>query len=161
MFKRTVLTIILLLSVVSFASAAAQSSVLSPDDRQRWLSEIRNYKHDFLARELDLSREQQNEFFPLYDEMEDRIEALNAQARDIEANVSENPDAGDLEILGAAYTQFELKKLEGEIELEYYDKFKEILNPRQLLQLKSAEKLFTRQLVNRRNQMRQQPLEQK
>ncbi len=161
MFKRTVLTIILLLSVVSFASAAAQSSVLSPDDRQRWLSEIRNYKHDFLARELDLSREQQNEFFPLYDEMEDRIEALNAQARDIEANVSENPDAGDLEILGAAYSQFELKKLEGEIELEYYDKFKEILNPRQLLQLKSAEKLFTRQLVNRRNQMRQQPLEQK
>lgn len=161
MFKRTVLTIILLLSVASFASAAAQSSVLSPDDRQRWLSEIRNYKHDFLARELDLSREQQNEFFPLYDEMEDRIEALNAQARDIEANVSENPDAGDLEILGAAYTQFELKKLEGEIELEYYDKFKEILKPRQLLQLKSAEKLFTRQLVNRRNQMRQQPLEQK
>lgn len=161
MFKRTILSIILLLSVASFASAAAQSSVLSPDDRQRWLSEIRNYKHDFLARELDLSREQQNEFFPLYDEMEDRIEALNAQARDIEANVSENPDAGDLEILGAAYTQFELKKLEGEIELEYYDKFKEILNPRQLLQLKSAEKLFTRQLVNRRNQMRQQPLEQK
>ena len=161
MFKRTVLTIILLLSVASFASAAAQSSVLSPDDRQRWLSEIRNYKHDFLARELDLSREQQNEFFPLYDEMEERIEALNAQARDIEANVSENPDAGDLEILGAAYSQFELKKLEGEIELEYYDKFKEILNPRQLLQLKSAEKLFTRQLVNRRNQMRQQPLEQK
>lgn len=161
MFKRTVLTIILLLSVASFASAAAQSSVLSPDDRQRWLSEIRNYKHDFLARELDLSREQQNEFFPLYDEMEDRIEALNAQARDIEANVSENPDAGDLEILGAAYTQFELKKLEGEIELEYYDKFKEILKPQQLLQLKSAERLFTRQLVNRRNQMRQQPLEQK
>lgn len=161
MFKRTVLTIILLLSVASFASAAAQSSVLSPDDRQRWLSEIRNYKHDFLARELDLSREQQNEFFPLYDEMEDRIEALNAQARDIEANVSENPDAGDLEILGAAYTQFELKKLEGEIELEYYDKFKEILKPQQLLQLKNAEKLFTRQLVNRRNQMRQQPLEQK
>ncbi len=161
MFKRTVLTIILLLSVASFASAAAQSSVLSPDDRQRWLSEIRNYKHDFLARELDLSREQQNEFFPLYDEMEDRIEALNAQARDIEANVSENPDAGDLEILGAAYAQFELKKLEGEIELEYYDKFKEILKPQQLLQLKNAEKLFTRQLVNRRNQMRQQPLEQK
>lgn len=161
MFKRTILSIILLLSVASFASAVAQSSVLSPDDRQRWLSEIRNYKHDFLARELDLSREQQNEFFPLYDEMEDRIEALNAQARDIEANVSENPDAGDLEILGAAYTQFELKKLEGEIELEYYDKFKEILNPRQLLQLKSAERLFTRQLVNRRNQMRQQPLEQK
>ena len=161
MFKRTILTIILLLSVVSFALAAAQSSVLSPDDRQRWLSEIRNYKHDFLARELDLSREQQNEFFPLYDEMEERIEALNAQARDIEANVSENPDAGDLEILGAAYSQFELKKLEGEIELEYYDKFKEILTPRQLLQLKSAEKLFTRQLVNRRNQMRQQPLEQK
>ncbi|MGM9859677.1 MAG: hypothetical protein ACI31C_02870 [Muribaculaceae bacterium] len=161
MFKRTILTIILLLSVASFASAAAQSSVLSPDDRQRWLSEIRTYKHDFLARELDLSREQQNEFFPLYDEMEDRIEALNAQARDIEANVSDNPDAGDLEILGAAYTQFELKKLEGEIELEFYDKFKEILNPRQLLQLKSAEKLFTRQLVNRRNQMRQQPLEQK
>ncbi len=161
MFKRTILSIILLLSVASFASAAAQSSVLSPDDRQRWISEIRNYKHDFLARELDLSREQQNEFFPLYDEMEDRIEALNAQARDIEANVSENPDAGDLEILGAAYAQFELKKLEGEIELEYYDKFKEILNPRQLLQLKSAERLFTRQLVNRRNQMRQQPLEQK
>ena len=161
MLKRTILTIILLISAASFAAAATNTGDISPDDRERWLSEIRTYKHEFLARELNLTDEQQREFFPLYDEMEDSIEELTTQARNIIENVANNPDAGNLEVLSAAYSQFELKKLEGEIELQYFDKFKEILTPQQLLQIKSAERLFTRQLVNRRNQMRQHNPEQK
>lgn len=153
MTKRTAAAFLFILTAFIFFAANAQSSV-SPDDRQRWISEIRTYKHEFLAKELDLTRDQQNSFFPLYDEMEDRIEDLNAETRELETRVTENADAGDIEVLGASRAVFELKKNEGEIELSYYDKFKDILSPRQLLQLKSAERQFTRQLLDSHHRMR-------
>ncbi|MCM1032230.1 MAG: hypothetical protein NC405_00575 [Odoribacter sp.] len=152
MIKRIAIVFILLSTALIPMYSQAQSS-LSPDDRQRWLQEIRTYKHEFLTKELDLSRDQQNRFFPLYDEMEDRIESINAQTREIEDRVSGDATAGDIELTNAARALFELKKSEGDIELEYFDKFKDILQPRQLLMLKNAERSFTRQLVNRHRRL--------
>ena len=46
----------------SFIFASAQSQ---PDerDRQKWISEVRNFKHEFLVKDLELSKEQQKDFF--------------------------------------------------------------------------------------------------
>ena len=49
------------------ASAVSAQAPLSENERTRWLSEIREYKHEFLAKDLELTREQQREFFPLYE----------------------------------------------------------------------------------------------
>ena len=74
----------ILLVIAAAIPSIAQNPVLSSADRQRWLSEIRGYKHDYLARELDLTREQQQDFFPLYDAMEDEVERINADTRELE-----------------------------------------------------------------------------
>lgn len=142
---RYIFVSILLLSAIS--TFAGTQTPLSEDDKTRWLSEIREYKHDFIAKDLELSREQQREFFPLYDSMEDEIERINSETRAIEMKVNEDKEAGDLEIENASRTIFEQKRSEGEIEMTYFDKFKEILSPRQLLRLKNAERRFTQQLV--------------
>lgn len=142
----------MLCCILAPANLAAQGN-MSRGDRQRWLQEIRTYKHDFLADKLNLSRDQQNTFFPLYDEMEDRIEALNSETRDIENRVVDDAAASDTELKNAARAIFELKQAEGTIELEYFEKFKEILQARQLLMLKNAERQFTRQLVNKHRRM--------
>lgn len=146
------LTILLLLFVMA-VTAVAQAP-LSSTDRERWLDEIRNLKHDYLAKELDLTREQQNEFFPLYDAMQDEIEQLNTRTRELEAAISSDESASDLQVENAARTVFEQRRAEGQIEMTYFDKFRDILNPRQLLQLKDAERKFTRQLVNQHRRMR-------
>lgn len=136
------------------AVTAVAQAPLSSTDRERWLDEIRNLKHDYLAKELDLTREQQNEFFPLYDAMQDEIEQLNTRTRELEAAISSDESASDLQVENAARTVFEQRRAEGQIEMTYFDKFRDILNPRQLLQLKDAERKFTRQLVNQHRRMR-------
>ncbi len=147
MKRRFVSSLVLVLMLMSAFCAAAQGN-LSDTDRQRWLQEIRTYKHEFLAKELSLSKDQQREFFALYDRMEDEVERLNSDTRDTEQRAIDNKDATDLELSNAARTIFELKRAEGQIEMTYFDKFRDILTPRQLLMLKNAERKFTQQLVN-------------
>lgn len=152
MNKRILLSLVILISALCPLRPAAQDR-LSDSDRQRWLSELRTYKHDYLVKELDLTKDQQREFFPLYDKMEDEVEHISSETRALEAK-ADNKDASDLEIENAARTVFEQKRAEGQIEMTYFEKFKEILSPRQLLRLKNAERKFTQQLVKHHRRMR-------
>ena len=51
-----------LISLTSL-SVYAQTPGRKDSDRERVLSEIRNYKHDILVKTLDLTKDQQREFF--------------------------------------------------------------------------------------------------
>lgn len=155
MLKYLSITTLFLLSLFCSVDSAAQGPA-NPAERQRWISEIRSYKHDFISKELNLTREQENAFFPIYDEMEEQIEKLNNETRELERRVSEDENASDLELQNAARTIFELKRAEGQIEMTYFDKFSEILTPRQLVQLKPAERKFTQQLINSHRRARRQ-----
>ena len=56
------LTATLWLALAAMTVQAAPQQDKEDPDRERYISELRNYKHDFLTRELDLSREQQRDF---------------------------------------------------------------------------------------------------
>ncbi|MCC8115510.1 MAG: hypothetical protein LIP03_16235 [Bacteroidales bacterium] len=140
----------LLLLLCAYSAVVAQSQdrpALSNEDRAKWLSEMRNFKHDYLTRELALSKEQQDAFFPVYDAMDDEIMAIANETRDLENQAESNPEASDVEIETAAQALFQQKSREGEVEARYFEQFKEILTPKQLLRLKNAERKFTTQLV--------------
>lgn len=141
--------------IILFIATVASSALAQPrptsENRERWKSELRNYKHDFMARELDLSRDQQSKFFPLYDQMEDSIEQINADTRELEKRIGD--DASDIQTEAAARALFEQKSREGQLELEYFDSFKTILTPRQLLKIKSAERQFMRRLMHHNRRM--------
>lgn len=142
---------LIILFIATVASSALAQPRPTPENRERWKSELRNYKHDFMARELDLSRDQQSKFFPLYDQMEDSIEQINTDTREIEKRIGD--DASDIQTEAAARALFEQKSREGQLELEYFDSFKTILTPRQLLKLKSAERQFMRRLMHHNRRM--------
>lgn len=142
---------LIILFIATVASSALAQPRPTPENRERWKSELRNYKHDFMARELDLSRDQQSKFFPLYDQMEDSIEQINTDTRELEKRIGD--DASDIETEAAARALFEQKSREGQLELEYFDSFKAILTPRQLLKLKSAERQFMRRLMHHNRRM--------
>ena len=141
-----------------FTSGAAAQQPLNEAERDRVFSEIRAYKHKLIAKELDLDTEQEKLFFPVYDKMDDQLQQIGAETRDLERNVLENVEASDTEVEAAAAAIYSQKQREGKVEAEYYEQFKEILSPRQLLKLKSAERKFTQQLVrqHRRSMRRQQ-----
>lgn len=145
------LAVIIFISVVR---ADAQPPQLDDEGRQRWMTEIRNYKHDFFTKELELSEDQQRDFFAEYDQMEDRINKLNSETRELEEKTIDNPDASDVELEATARALFEIKGEESKIELEYFEKFKNILQPKQLVLIKNTERKFTQQLVQHHRRLR-------
>ncbi len=142
------LILTLLLPVLSYGQSG------NPQ-RQKWFSEIRNYKHDFLAKELSLTKEQQSAFFPLYDAMEDEINKINRETRELEKKILDSSSPTDTEYEAAAKPQIELKGKESDIELKYFSKFKEILTAKQLFQMKNAERMFTRKIMSEHNRRSQ------
>lgn len=142
----------ILLSVLCALSAfnsvaQRQGKPLTDEDRQRIRSEIRSYKHEFLARELEMSREQQREFFPVYDEMDEAVDRINFETRELERKVSQKADASEVEIEASARAVFSQKSAEGEVEKQYFDRFRQILSGKQLLRLRKAERKFTQRLM--------------
>lgn len=142
------------LSLCALASALAQGRTLSPQERDKWLSEMSTYKKEFIARELELTDAQQKKFFEVYNQMETELNQIASETRDLEKKTCDDAEASDAEIETAARTMFEQKSREGAVESAYFYKFKEILTPKQLLRLKNAERKFTQQLVKRHKHAR-------
>lgn len=138
---------------MAMVPAKALAQQLNEDDRNRYVNQIRAYKHDFLAKELGLSKAQQDAFFELYDAMEDRTMDLGGEVRDLEKKASA-AGASDEEMAAAAVALYSQKMREGEIEMEYYEKFKGTLTPAQLVALKSAERKFTKELMRQHRRLR-------
>lgn len=138
--------IIALIVVIAVPMSAIAND--DPGKRAKWMKEMKQYKRDYIARELDLSREQQARFFPIYESMGDETRSLFDQTRDLERSVREKGDkATDLELEKAADALHEMKFKEGAIEKKYYVKFKTILTKQQLFKLKSVERKFMRKMV--------------
>lgn len=137
---------VLILMLISTGVTSAQ---LPDEDMGRYITELRNYKHRFLARELNLSREQQRNFFELYDAMEDQEIQLNAETRELERNVLDNAQATEVETDAAINAIFAQKQREAELEATYLPRFKEVLTPAQLLRLKSVERRFNQHVMRR------------
>lgn len=115
--------------------------------RDKVMAELKPYRQKFFAKELKLTKEQSREFFPLYDSMEDELRKINDETRSLEESVNADNNATDTQIDAAARATFEQKSREAAVELGYYEKFKGILTPRQLLGLKTTERKFTQWLV--------------
>ena len=155
--KRLTLISLILALFVSFSSYAQQPGERRqrPVERKEWFKELRQYKHDFLTKELKLTKEQQESFFPLYDEMESSVYQLQKQTRDIEHRVrNTKSEISDLEYEKASEAMFEIKGKEADIEMKYYPKFKKALTPKQMFMLKIAERKFTNELMMQHSRMR-------
>ncbi len=137
MMKRILMILCLMVSVV-YASAQRTA-----ETRERWNREMRQYKHDYLSKALDLSGEQQTRFLALYDAMENERRAIFKEVRRQQADIEKRGNAvSDAEYEKAAENAFLVKQREGAVEMKYYKEFKTVLTKKQLFKLKGAEKDF-------------------
>ncbi len=142
-------SIVLVITALATMFAPAVSAQVPDEDMERYINEIRTYKHDYLARELNLSGDTEREFFEVYDELEDSLIVINAETRDIERSVIDNPDASDTEVEAALDAIYGQKAREAAVEESYNRRIAEIITPRQMLRLRYAERRFNQQLVRR------------
>ena len=140
--------LILLVALAATLACAAQS------DRSQWMSELRQYKRSYFARELELTREQEQKFFPLYEAMEDETRQIEEEARMMEKRVAEATDASDLEYEKATEALFDAKVKQAGVERGYMEKFAPVLTPKQLFMIKAVERKFNRDLMKQHNKLR-------
>ena len=130
------------------ATALTAFAQTNKDQRTRWMNEVRNQKYEFIIKETDMTKEQQEDFLPIYKEMEKAIFTANQEARALELKVSNQTRTSEAEYAAAALMLARVKQREGDIEMEYYQKFERILSKKQLFQLKRAENKFTQYMLS-------------
>ena len=142
--------IVVILSLAALSVSAQQRGRQKPD-REKWFQELREWKHQFLIKEVELTEEQQPKFFAVYDAMQKEILAIHDGTRNMEKKLSLNKQASDLEYEKMAEALIEVKIKEGEIQKRYLDKMKTVISSRQLYKLQVAEKKFIRMLNRQHN----------
>ncbi len=150
-------SILFLFACLAFVSATmARQPEAGDNDVDQWVNDMREFKHDFLARELDLSREQQAEFFKVYDAMQKELGTINRETRSMCKRLKDVPqeEITDLEYDMAIDALYNLKAKEAEIELRYLPELKEVLSKQQLFELKNAERKFTMRMMRRHHDIK-------
>ena len=144
--KRLFLILLILPALV----CQAQNKKPSQAQADKWFSEMRAYKTEYIANALELTPEQKEKFVPVYNAMNAELDKISRETRDMERKVSKNDNASDLEYEKATEALFEMRSREGAVDQRYYPQLKSILSKKQLFKLKSAERRFGRHLMKER-----------
>lgn len=142
------LCLVLAAVMPEFVYAHDRDSQKERQQRTEWNREMLQAKIDFMSRELKLTDQQKEKFGPAFESMDRETSKLFQQTRSMTKSVYDKGEkATDLEREKAAEAMFEMKSKEGEIEMKYYKKFKEILTPQQIFEYKNAERKFNKELM--------------
>jgi hypothetical protein len=100
----------------------------------------------FITKKINLTSNEAQVFWPLYNELTDKLEANQAYVRQYlkSANKAEITDKEAEELINADIIA--LKK-EAELHKEYYEKFKKILPVTKVAQLRIAEHEFRKEII--------------
>lgn len=107
--------------------------------------QIQSMKVAFITNELSLTPEESQQFWPLYNQRQEKIEEIKRSVSDPGSKIMYMSDE---ELDNFVMKQFEAKKKEVDLNMEYYQKFKKFLPIRKIAQLPGAEMKFNKMLVN-------------
>jgi hypothetical protein len=96
----------------------------------------------FITEQLDLTTDESQKFWPLYNEYQDKLKAARREFKALPTSFANDKEAQE-------YLDAELLFKQRELSLykEYFDKFKKILPVKKVAQLRKAEEDFKKELV--------------
>lgn len=142
------LAILSLLSPLNMLADKPNGGPKRNRERTEWFRKLKEAKHNYLTKELDLTEAQQEEFFTLYDAKERERHAAEHKVRALEKEVKRKGDgATDEDYNRAIAAQYEVNHELAGIETKYEKEFRKVLTKRQLFKLRFAEFGFQRKLM--------------
>ncbi|MGL4293559.1 MAG: hypothetical protein ACRCSQ_08285 [Bacteroidales bacterium] len=133
--------------------SAADASDVCPrqkDANKGRMAEFFQQKKDFLIKEIGMTREEADQFFPLYDELQKKKFVLHRQLREKIKRIQNSKDAiSEAEYAEVASAMNGIRLQEARLEDEYYKKFEKILSPEKLYKLQCAEHNFGKEMLRR------------
>lgn len=117
------------------------------------LKELREFKIKYLIQKIDLPADKQAEFTKVYTQYENEKAALFRDLHQRFKSMRKNLNPSEAEYMVTAESMATAKSREGELEKQYFNKFKTILSAKQLYLMKKAEQKFDRKLgeMHRKN----------
>lgn len=154
--KRTITLIILsIASLMAVTVVAQQPRAKEGKHHARW-EDFRQAEHAFYTEKLELTAEQAESFFKLYDEMEKRKFEMSRDIRHEMRALAKKGDAvTDAEYKAVADKAATIAEKEAAIEKEYYAKFCEILTPRQQFLYHRCEIDFRKSLIKKKTRTKE------
>lgn len=142
----TILTLIaLFISTLTLAQPGG-----GPDAKKQKIEEL---KIAFITTELNLSSEEAQKFWPVYNEMAEKFRTEKKKQRRLENEMRDNKDTyEDAEFKKKSLEFMDSEIREAQLKKEYHVKIAEIIGYKKATNLLSLEQRFKRELLNRLNQ---------
>lgn len=107
------------------------------------------YKIAFYTKRLNLTSQEAERFWPVYNEYQDKKNDIQQQRILLARNSNQNSvNMSDKELTDAGDKLISLHMEEANLALEFHKKFKEILSPEKVLRLYQAENQYRLTLLN-------------
>lgn len=139
--------VLLLITIIAsgFISTAQHHS--NPPPSREAYEKMRTHKIAYLSGKLELTPEEAQRFWPIYNEMEQKLYELR------EANRPEKGkklnEMSNTEIESRINQRFEFREQELNLEKDYYEKFKQVISLEKIVKLYRAEETFRRELLKK------------
>lgn len=131
------------------ASASAQQ----PEKMEK----IKTWKVAFFTEKLDLTTEEAQKFWPVYNEYENKLEELRKKRRQERKIAKENIDEmNDKEVEALVDSEMAHRQKELDLQKEYHGKFKSVLPARKVARLYAAEEQFKLEVIKWMQKQKQQ-----
>lgn len=144
--KQIFLSIIIILAFC-FTSLAQHGN---NEGRGKMYKEIKAQKISFITQKLNLTPQEAQYFWPVYNELENKKDALRHDAKILFKKIRnglDNIPENELEQISDGLVQHRVK--ESQLELEYHEKLKKVLPVKKVLELYHAEKQFQNMLLKK------------
>lgn len=143
MKKLLILSTVVLLSCFQFVKAQDE---LEPSKRER----LEALKVAYLTEKLSLTPEEAQQFWPLYNNLEDKLRDIRKQQRGNRSDAKQNFDSmSDADVIKAIDQELALEQKELDLKKEYNERFKKILPIKKVAKLYAAEHGFRKELLHR------------
>ncbi|MGB1089482.1 MAG: hypothetical protein ACPGYN_01940 [Schleiferiaceae bacterium] len=142
--KNRILTLLMLVSMVAVAQPEGR-----PGDFEEKREKIEAIKVAFITEQIDLSVEESQSFWPVYNEMSNKEHALRKAQRDAFGGLKDYENASDKEVEKAIMELADLSVEIEELRKSYLPKFIDIIGAKKTAKLMKAEKEFGKRLMER------------
>ena len=145
--KRIIYAAIIIVACITGANAQD----FPPERMDRVMERVRAQKIAFITNKLNFSPEESAAFWPLYNEMQEKEKEL----RDKNRPDKRFEDLSDKEAEDMLNKQFESEAEMVELRRGYFERMKEVVSAKKLIQLQNIEREFNLEVLNKIRQGRQ------
>ncbi len=137
--------ILIILSVLAFFY---NNSSAQCDEQCKKKEQIKAQKVSFITEKLNLTVEEAQQFWPVYNEKNKKSEDLEKEEKSIMQNYKKNKETLTIkEVEALSDKLIELEVASSKLDADYYVKFKKVLPVTKIMELSQAERQFKHELL--------------